>query len=490
MLNSLTGIGFVEASLATTSLNGRFIEISKRDIWTADQVKALRPDLDYHIVALDTLTNDEPDKAQRLLQKVMKLFEEKVITVIHETEFPLSQAIHAFQYLQQAKQIGKVVVTLPPPEIKFQANASYLVTGGLGGIGLEVAKYLSENGAGRIILAARRTLDEKTKEIISKMSAQVLTHQADISDTAQVEELITFCDNQKFPLKGIFHAAGIINDAPLDKQTAETFENVFAAKAKGAWILHELTNQKNLTLDYFVLFSSIASLNGSPAQSNYATANSFLDGLALYRQQHHQAGLSINWGPWAQVGMAKDLVKAHQNQGFIPISSQDGISALDYVLRQEPSQLGIMHINAKHLSERMSTIPSWLEMLLEQKQESALLKQLQEAPIESREQILNAAVSHEVRKLLGLSTAQKLDETKGFFEMGMDSLMALELKNRLQSLLHRSLSNTMVFDYPCIKDVCNYLNELGSFYEKNTLKLDSVESVLEKLMKFEQKNNE
>ena len=304
ILNTLTQPGFKEASLACLKPGGIFLEISKRAIYSIEEMKQLRNDVIYHIIALDMMFTQAPDKIQQLLQELTPLLKEGSLKAPHITPYSITTLPQAMKFMQQGKNIGKIVINLPPTEIQLHSNGSYLITGGLGGIGLEVAKYLSEHGAGRIILAARREPDEATKKIMAQMSATVTSFQADVGETEQVKQLIDFCDDEKFPLQGIFHAAGLIADALLDKQTNESFEKVFAPKAKGAWNLHHVTQEKNITLAYFVMFSSIASLNGAPSQSNYATANSFLDALALYRHQQGLTALSINWGSWAQVGMA------------------------------------------------------------------------------------------------------------------------------------------------------------------------------------------
>ena len=233
---------------------------------------------------------------------------------------------------------------------------------------------------------------------------------SDVSEKIQVEELIRIGNQEEYPLKGIFHAAGINDDAPIDKQTPERFEKVFAAKGKGAWFLHELT--QSISLDYFVLFSSIASSQGSPAQSNYATANSLLDGLAQYRYQLGLPALSINWGPWRDVGMAKELVASHERQGLRPLNTKQALDAFSYALKQNLHHISIMSINWKRLSEQLALIPSWLTALTEKKQVSALIKRLTESAPEQREIILSAAITSEVKKILGLSLMQPLDEVK------------------------------------------------------------------------------
>jgi len=435
VLNSLSGKGFIEASLHCCAKNARFVEIGKRDIWSKEQVKNLRPDIEYHILAIDEMNTEKP------LQEVMRLFNDKILTPVFKTEFPLTKAIDAFKYLQQAKQIGKVVITLPPAHIQFKDDAYYLITGGSGGIGLAVAHYLREQGAKNIILSARHAPKEPMDFIFES---------CDISQEKQVKMLI-----KKYPIKGVFHAAGMIEDAPLDKQTKGSFEQVFAAKAKGAWYLHEAT--KKIDLDYFVLFSSIASMNGSPSQSNYAVANSFLDGLAQYRQQKGLKAISINWGPWKDVGMAKDLVATHERQGLKPLSNQDALEALTYALKQPNAQLGVINANWQRLSESLAQPLSWLALLIEEKQDTSFIQSLQSVAIEQREALLKQTVVQEIKKVLG--HPQTLDETKSFFEMGMDSLMMLELSNRLQRLFAGTLAinQAALFEVPTIMGMVTHI---------------------------------
>ncbi|MFI4954384.1 MAG: SDR family NAD(P)-dependent oxidoreductase [Gammaproteobacteria bacterium] len=460
VLNSLTGPGFIEATINCCSKGARFIEIGKRDIWSTDEIAAKRADIKYSILALDVLAVECPDEVQTLLKAVILLIQQQNIRPVPQTVFTLHHAIDAFKYLQQAKQIGKVVITLPAVKLNFSTPGSYLITGGLGGIGLELAQYLSERQAGRIILSSRHAANEYAQERIKAMQAkgvQVEVYIADVSDKEQVAALIDSANIAEHPLVGIFHLAGTVEDAALDKQTKESFARVFAAKAQGAWYLHELTQEKNIQLDYFILFSSIASLQGSAGQSNYAAANSFLDALAQVRQQQGLKAQSINWGPWSEVGMARHLVASHKRQGVIPLSTDDALKGLTYVLREEQIEVEILHVNWEMLGDNLSQVPSWLQQLINKKEVDSLLKLLEAAPIEQRFSLLQNAIEQEVHKILGLSPLQELDETKGFFEMGMDSLMALELKNRLQVLVNQILPNTLIFDYPNIKTLLIYL---------------------------------
>jgi acyl transferase domain-containing protein/NADPH-dependent curcumin reductase CurA/acyl carrier protein len=472
VLNSLSGEGFIQTSLDCCAPNARFIEIGKRDIWSNDKVAQYRPDINYQIIAIDTMVTETPEVIHDLFTKVVSLINQKIILPLPNKVFSLHNAIEAFEYLQQAHNIGKIVIELPALTPQFNKQASYLITGGLGGIGLELARYLAEHGAGRIILNARKKPNDSAKNLIKELQqtgVKIDIAQGDISDVNQVSSIIDAANNKEYPLKGIFHTAGIISDAPLDKQTSQNFEEVFAPKAKGAWNLHETCLNKNIILDHFVLFSSIASLNGSPAQINYATANGFLDDLAHYRKQHNLNALSINWGPWEEVGMAKDLVLSHKRQGVTPFKTMLAMQLLSYALKQDITQLGIININWQKNLENVSALPSWLIDLVEAKQKSVLLEQLQAAPAEQKKPLLQKALLNALQQVLNLSNANMVREDKGFFEMGMDSLMALEFKNRIQFLLNIHIANSVVFDYPNLQALTDYL--------MSTLKLTQAETI-------------
>jgi short-subunit dehydrogenase len=221
--------------------------------------------------------------------------------------------VSAFRYMAQAKHVGKVVISLPKfteagcdrtpattPAVSIHPSGTYLITGGFGALGQHVARWLVQQGARHLVLTGRRVPDPAP--ILTELAEQGVTVQAIATDLAEADSVTALMEQIKTtlpPLKGVFHAAGVLQDAMITGQTWAHFESVMAPKVTGTWLLHQLTQDQ--ALDCFVCFSSVSAVVGSPGQANYAAANAFMDALAAYRQGQGLPGLSINWGPWARV---------------------------------------------------------------------------------------------------------------------------------------------------------------------------------------------
>ncbi|MDZ8033647.1 type I polyketide synthase [Nostoc sp. DedSLP04] len=348
--------------------------------------------------------------------------------------------------------------------------ASYLIVGGLGTLGLQVAQWLADKGARHLILSGRREPSLIALAAIAKLEqagVRVLVEQADVSSQSDMTRLLNKIAAELPSLRGIIHAAGILDDGILQQQCWERFTGVMAAKVRGAWLLHQLTQA--LPLDFFVCFSSAASLIGSPGQGNYAAANAFLDGLAHYRRQQGLAGLSINWGPWEQGGMAAQLGNQHhsrmQSHGLGTISPERGLQALEALLVQDVIQVGIIPANWQQLLAQIAPgievpmLQSCKLVAADQRYKDQLLQQLQTAPIEERRELLRAYLQSEIAKVLGLSNPQQVEPQQRLFDLGLDSLTAVELRNRLQTNLGYTMRSTLLFDYPTLAALLDYLAE-------------------------------
>ena len=457
ILNALSTKGFIEASLSALKSRGHFVEIGKRNIWTKEAMHAARSDVQYDIIALDAMSSLDPHAVGRDWQIICRWLREGTLPRLRIQTYPIEAVKTAFHDMQKGRHIGKLVVTQPiSPHIRINAQSTYIITGGLGGLGQIVCEWLLEQGAQHIILTTR-SANKNLPSALATHNADIQIIQVDINNAADVQQLIASA-NKNWALKGIFHLAGLLDDGVLSAQTPERFNNVFAAKAQPAWFLHQHT--QSLNLDYFVLFSSITGSMGATAQANYAIANSFLDQLALLRNQQNLPAISINWGPWAQYGMAANLTHRYQQQGISMIPAVEGKQILTHLLQQSIPVVQACEIDWQGQIGHLLGDAKWGEQLVTIEQSKAALSALLLAaePTE-RHALLVAELKRVLRELLHFPFEREISLTQGFFEMGMDSLLAIDYRNRLQKLLGETvhISNTVVFDQGDLTHLIEYL---------------------------------
>jgi acyl transferase domain-containing protein/NADPH:quinone reductase-like Zn-dependent oxidoreductase/acyl carrier protein len=465
VLNSLTSEGFVEATVRATAKNGRFAEIAKRDIWTHAQMAETRPDIAYEIVALDTVMFTEPERIRTLLSEVSEGLAKGEWTPLPAEIYPLTEARTAFRRMQQARHIGKIVCQMPNP-LAPRGDRSYLITGGLGAIGLSTASYLAQLGAGDIVLTSRREPDveaQKTiEEITERYKCRIHTFSADVGEESEVEKLLERIRAELPPLAGVAHLAGVLDDALLNQQDLDRFRTTLAPKAFGALHLDRLTREDKL--DFFIVSSSVSSLLGSPGQANYSTANALLDGLVADRKAHGLPATGINFGPWGGGGMASsDAASANISaQGLLPLEPSAALGALAEVVANGTGQATVLKANWARAAKVLgSSRPPILDLVLPSSMtevvDSELLKQLQEIPVAQRASFITEFLQREVQGFLRL--AQPPAATSRFLDLGTDSLMAVELRNRLHSQFGGAftINATAVFDYPTIGGLGEYL---------------------------------
>jgi myxalamid-type polyketide synthase MxaB len=450
VLNSLTGEA-IGKSFDVLKPRGRFVEIGKLGIWTLEQAAARRPEAAYHTFDLDQAIDRDAGLPHRTLGQVREWFEVGRLRPLPQRVFPVQDAVEAYRFLQQTRQVGKVVLSFAPNSTRaVHSDASYLVTGGLGALGVRVAQHLVERGARHLVLAGRSAAAPQALEMIERLrsaGASVCVLQADVADAGDVARLITACQSQA-PLRGIVHAAGVLDDGVLDNQTAERFARVMAPKVHGAWHLH--TQTQEIPLDFFVCFSSMASVLGSAGQANYAAANAFLDGLVHHRRARGLPGLSINWGPWAEVGMAARLSLA--GQGVEKIEIADGLTVFGDLLaaaQHGPAQVGVWRVNWPAFQRRLpaGAAPSLLSGLLRRTPQSAapaaaaddFLRRFHTTPEDRRIALLETSIHEKLVAVLGLDASHEIPPTRPWADLGLDSLMMVDLKNRLEQMLQMTL---------------------------------------------------
>ncbi|NEQ68582.1 MAG: alpha/beta fold hydrolase, partial [Symploca sp. SIO2D2] len=353
--------------------------------------------------------------------------------------------------------------------LSLRSDATYLITGGLGALGIKTAAWMAEKGARNLILISRRHPSEQVQQTIQgleELGTQVEILSADISVESDVANILEQIQTSLPPLVGIIHAAGVLDDGVLQQTNWERFTKVMAPKVKGTWNLHKLT--QNVSLDFFVCFSSISSLLGSPGQGNYAAANAFMDAIVHYRREMGLSGLTINWGAWSESGMATRLASQHQNRmktaGISSISPEQGIQVLEQLLNnQSTTQVGVLPVDWSVLAKQLSSANpgSLLLALLQQeklpeKKDEEILEKLQAASITERQDILRTYVQSLVAKTIGIHSS-KISIDDNFIELGIDSLMGMEIINQLSRDLDFIIYPREFYERPTINSLTQYL---------------------------------
>ena len=472
VLNSLNG-DFIPHSLQVLKKGGRFVEIGKIGVWNSEQVKQYRDDINYFLFDLLEIARDNPDLITTLLKELIQKFQNGSLKPLPHKVFKIEESVNAFRYIAGAKHIGKVIITLPEPTsstLTIKSTCTYLITGGLGALGLQVAQWLVQKGAKHLILVSRNEASITAQETIQQLKqngVEITVQYGDISKLEDVKRIIGRKRRGKPPLAGIIHAAGILDDGMLSNLTWERFKKVMDAKVQGAWNLH-LASQK-MPLDFFVCFSSIVSLIGSLGQSSYVSANVFMDTLAHYRRSLGLHGLSINWGPWSDAGMAVNLEQnLLKTKGITNISPEFGLEVLETLLNQNITQSGVFLVD---WSKFLAQLPSqkdypFFETLkpvvvdIPEKSVKKLTEFLQQFEItlkNEQKQLLSEHIRYQLARVLGFSSAEQIDPLQNFSDLGMDSLMAVEFKNNLQVSLDLTLSNNVAVDYPTVDSLTTYI---------------------------------
>jgi acyl carrier protein len=353
---------------------------------------------------------------------------------------------------------------LPPAAdpLSLALDGSYLIVGGLGGIGLVVARWLVEQGARHLALLGRSAPSAEAVPGLAALraaGAQVVVLQADATQPAELSAALAQLRAALPPLRGVIHAAAVLDDGLLMTLSPERLATTLASKAGIALNLHALTASDRL--DFFVLFSSLAGLLGSPGQANYAAANAFLDALAHHRRALGLPGLSINWGPWAEVGQAAAQANRGQrlaNRGLASLPPQLGVAALGRLLNANLPQAAVMSINLRQWREffpAVADMPLLAEVAADQRAASAvrplgqMRAALEAAPPDQRLPMLEGHLREQIAQVMQLEPSQ-LGAATPLGSLGLDSLMGLEIRNRLEASLGLTIPPTLIWTYPTL----------------------------------------
>ena len=426
------------------------VSVAQAPLWGLGQVVALEhPQLRCTLIDLDLDNSHPTTDAQAILEEVESI--DKETRVARRKGRRLVARVRPFDR-KSDKKTDKPLVS----------DGSYLITGGLGGLGLECARFLIEKGARHLVLASRSGAAGKEAAVgrLESTGARVMVVKANVSKPEDVSRLLDEIDANSAPLRGIFHVAGLLDDGILRDQTPERFSRVMDPKARGAWNLHGQTLQ--CPLDFFVCFSSVASLLGSLGQGNYAAANAFMDALAHHRHSLGLPAQSINWGPWARVGMASspEILKHLSVVGLEAIDTDDALMIFDQLISTDVVQVGVAPIDwSRFFSQYPKGIPPFFENFADQAEQPgiALLEQLKAAPEGQRRSLLDDYLRDQLAGVLGIASGKKIRSRQRLLDLGLDSLMAVQLQQRLESDLSTRFPTTLIFEHPTVGALGDHL---------------------------------
>jgi NAD(P)-dependent dehydrogenase (short-subunit alcohol dehydrogenase family)/acyl carrier protein len=441
-------------------------------------VQRTRPDVGYFPIDL----SDDNAVMARVLTSLMEQFRAGILEPLPHTIFEMEQAQDAFRWMAQARHIGKIVLSPRRRRgaVAIRKDGAYLVTGGLSGLGLQVAKWLGEQGAGEVVVIGRSAPSQEAAGVFDAMrkaGSVVTVHRRDVSKESNVAAAV----DARLPLRGVFHCAGVLDDAALSGQDWARFERVLAGKAEGARHLDRLT--RNCPLDHFVLFSSVAGVLGSPGQSNYAAANAYLDALAQQRRAHNLPALSVDWGAWQETGMAvrHGVVNHGARTGITGMATRDGLSALERLIESDAGpQAMVLAMNwnqyfanpvpagqRRLLSELESPSEGGVSAAAENRRSKpeSWLEKLQAAGKTQQRDLLRQLLEKRICTTLRLPREQAIAPEQPLQELGLDSLLSIELRNSVGASLHRSLPATLLFNYPTLAALTEYLLTVAGVQE-------------------------
>ena len=429
-----------------------FVDPAQSPMWGFGRVLALEhPELQGGLLDLDPSASVR-ESAAAIFDEITKPDGENQIVIRRETRF--------------AARLVPLKVT-PNGASRFRADGTYLITGGLGTLGLHLARWLVDHGVRQLVLMSRRAGNSSTEAAVAALRRSGCRVDMVCADVGDAHELACALQGYRRRILGVFHAAGTLIPSELVRVRREDLGPAFRAKVLGGWNLHQLT--RTLPLDHFVCFSSIASVWGSPGLGLYAAANHFLDALACHRKAMGLAGLSVNWGPWAGDGMGSVReVASSARFGIDALSPDAALEALGALLQSGVPQATVARVRWKTFKPAFEararrSILDAIEVASSTETElpgrGRLAESLRRASPTTIPVLLRNTVAAEARDVLGLPMSQPLDFEQGFFELGMDSLMAVEFKKRLEFALGCALPRTVAFEYPNITELAAHLAE-------------------------------
>ena len=478
-LNSLAGAA-ISKTLEALAIGGRFVEIGKRDIYANTEIGLwpFQKNLSYFAVDLLRLSREQPETVARLTEDVLRLIADGTYGPLPYRSFRADQAADAFRHMAQGAHIGKVLLSFeaerasarPPlrtPEALIQSSASYLITGGFGGLGLVFADWLVRHGARHLVLMGRKGETEETAAKVAELrasGAKVLSAKIDVGSESELAALLAKVRATMPPIRGVIHSAAVLSDGILEQLDWPRFEAVFSPKVAGGWNLHRLLEGDNL--DFFVLFSSAASTLGSSGQGNYAAANAFLDGLTELRRSRGLPATCVNWGPWAEVGLAAAQANRGERmaeEGLGSIAPDSGVRILENLLAASVPQAIVLPVDWPRWIERRPEVV--LDLTFQELIGAAgvagpdglsLKRELASASDDKGLALVEKFLAEALNRVLRIPI-DRLDPRTSLIRLGLDSLMAVELQTRIDLTLGVSIPIVRLLDGPSSAELAGWI---------------------------------
>ncbi|MBN4061715.1 SDR family NAD(P)-dependent oxidoreductase [Bacteroidales bacterium AH-315-I05] len=483
VLNSLSGEAIFK-SVRCLSAYGRFVEIGKTDIYRNSKL-GLQPfgnNLTYFGVDVDRLFEQKKEFGGKLFQDSIDYFVNHKFTPHPVTVFPIGKLADAFQYMGGARHIGKVIVSMegevdiaPPQEITFKEDGTYLITGGASGFGLAVANWMTTKGCKNLVLLSRSgTKTEEEAAVVQKMrdeGVNVALAKGSVCDQSDIDRIFKEIADTMPPLKGIQHAAMVLDDGSIPEINHDRYMKVFIPKAVGCWMLHEKT--KDMDLDHFVSYSSISAIYGNPGQVSYVGANSFLDNFSHWRRAQGLPATTVNWGVIGDVGFVArsgNVGGLLYKQGWKAFNLYQATGVLEQMLLNNPVQRVATDSDWEMIGSFFphSAKSSRFAHLVNEKEmnasgaggtgDGALKSTLLEAKADEQVGILMDQLKDTFARVLG-TTANKLDATEPVTKYGLDSLMANQIRNWVQSNIAIDYSMMKIMRGPTMEEMATQIIE-------------------------------
>jgi acyl transferase domain-containing protein/acyl carrier protein len=517
ILNSLTGAAMMQ-SLSLLKPFGRFVEIGKKDVYSNSKLNLslFKNNISYSFIDLDELIQKRRAYAGELLRGIVSMIERKMFSALPKKVFDISDVAEGFEYMAKGRHIGKIVFNLQGNEdmeirrdekapVLFDQQDNILITGGAGGLGMELISWLAAKGLKNMTIVGRNKPSDAVLELIAQYHQSgigIHSVEADVADFTAMQDVFKQTA-QALPFTGIFHLAGLLDDVSVQKMSRENLLRVMRPKISGAWNLHLLGGKK---LKWFVLYSSAASILGTSGQGNYAAANAFLDALCEYRRSQNLPATAVNWGPVAEAGLAAQSKIRGQRL------KSEGLDSLS--LKEFREVISLIHEQSFHRICAMKLdVTTWCNHNPTYKGDSLFANLLQTGNGQVSQNIfrtkLNAAVTKQeytdileqflkdtISLVLKMNKA-KIDNDVPFVAIGMDSLMAIQFRNRLQHELGITVSVTVFWNYPTIRLLTGYfcdvlamdkqfsftdLNGTNDFREIHTMTIEEISDELDKAL--------